>query len=159
MRLKYLSIVLVVWMSACGNPSSSSGTSLTPADVEAEDVSFTFRRKFASGTYVFHSQAELDSAWDAAPFESFPGVILTEPDRPTYDFSEKMVVGFSRDVGPMCLYPTIVRVERTGPDTVVHYLAPTKTSTGCLYVKGPLVAFAVVPRAEGDVGFVQDPNE
>lgn len=161
MRLNYVLLFLVAWVGACGKPGSDTqpSSTQTPVEIDRESVSSAFQRNFVGGTYVFRSQAELDYAWSASFFEPCPGVIGTEPAEPTYDFSEQMVVGYSRGVGPLCFYPSISKVERTGADTIVHYRAPNRTSTGCLDVQGPLVAFAVVSRADGDVSFVQDPND
>lgn len=161
MRLKYLLPFLVPCVGACGTPSScpSPNSGPTPVEIDAQDVSSSFERSFVGGTYVFHSQTELDDAWALAPFEVYSGGSGTEPTKPTYDFSTQMVVGYSRGVGPRCFFPTITLVERADTNTIVHYVAPNKTSLGCLDVRAPLVAFAVVSRADGDVSFVQDPND
>ena len=151
MRTNPLPLLLVVVVGACGGPRPSP-----PVEVEAEDVSLTFFRSFESGTYVFHSQAELDSAWAAAPFKVYPvGIVLTEPEKPTYDYTEQMVVGLSLGVGKWCFKPNISHVERIGTETVVHYQVPTRSTLACLR-DGPQIAFAVIARADGDVRFVQD---
>lgn len=154
MRLNTHSLLLVALVGTCGKPVPSPGP--TPVEIEQDDVTLTFFRSFASGTYVFRSQAELDSAWAAAPFELYPvGIVITEPDKPTYDYSQQMVVGLSQGVTKWCFKPTIYKVERLGADTIVHYYLPTRSTLACLR-DGPAIAFALISRADGDVSFVQD---
>ena len=126
-------------------------------NVEVQDVTLTFFRSFARGTYVFRSQPELASAWAAAPFEFYPiGIVTVEPAMPTYNFSKYTVVGLSHGIGKWCFAPRITRALSDGNNLVVHYFVPTAGTLACMF-NAPLIAFAVVPHVTGTVGFVQDP--
>lgn len=149
MRVRHLFLFLIPLLNACGGSD--------PVTVEAQDVSLIFFRPFEAGQYVFRSQSELDSAWAATPFRIFPiGLISSEPAKPVYDFSTQMVVGISNGIGKWCFKPNINKVERDGSDTTVHYSSKTSSTLACLR-DGPQIAFALIPRADGAVAFVQEP--
>lgn len=154
MKVRYIATLLAPLLVACGGGDGGGPAS---QNVEVQDVTLTFFRSFAPGTYVFRSQPELASAWAAAPFEFYPiGIVTAEPAMPTYDFSRYTVVGLSRGIGKWCFAPRITGALSDGNNLVVHYFVPTTGTLACMF-NGPLIAFALVPHVKGTVGFVQDP--
>jgi hypothetical protein len=155
MTIKYIAPLLAILLVACGG--DDGGSAPPPQKVAVQDVTLTFFRSFAPGTYVFRSQAELASAWAAAPFEMYPiGIVTTEPAMPTYDFSKYSVVGLSNGIGKWCFAPRITVALSDGTNLTVHYFVPTTGTLACMF-NGPLIAFALVPQVMGTVQFVQDP--
>ena len=61
-------------------------------------------------------------------------------------------------VGKWCFKPNIHKVEREDGNTIVHYRTKTSSTLACLR-DGPWIAFALIPRADGSVSFVQDPAQ
>ncbi len=150
MYSRCFALLFAILLSACNSSSEP------PNRVEFEDVTMTFFRSFAPETYVFRSQVELERAWVAAPFQVYPiGIILEEPPMPTYDFSEKTVVGLSLGIGKWCFKPRFTEMFSTGNDLFVHYVVPTTGTLACMK-DGPLIAFALVPIVRGNVEFLQD---
>jgi hypothetical protein len=139
-------------LSACSG--SDEGAYLT--EVEIQDVTLTFFRSFPAGTYVFRSQTELENAWATAPFEVYPvGIVIEEPQIPTYNYSEYTVVGLSQGIGYWCFKPTIFSALSDGTNLFVHYTVSTTSTSACLR-NGPLISFVLVPRVQGTVVFMQE---
>lgn len=160
MHSRYPWLFLVPWLGACGgaHPSTTDVSSGTcPVNLDCLDVSPMFKRAFKTGTLVFLSQAELDSAWAQAPYAPSPFDPRESPQEPVYDFSKNMVVGCSFGLGEICPYPYLTHVERTGSDTVVHWTVPTWSTSECTTAFIGRVVFVLVSRADGDVSCVQDP--
>ncbi|EUC14677.1 hypothetical protein [Paraburkholderia hospita] len=155
-RVKYVAPLLATLLIACGG-GGDDGAGSASQSVQVQDVTMTFFRSFAPGTYVFRSQSELASAWAAAPFEHYPiGLVTVEPAMPTYDFTKYTVVGLSSGIGKWCFAPRITGATSDGKDLVVHYFVPTTGTLACMF-NGPLIAFVLVPQVKGNVQFVQDP--
>jgi hypothetical protein len=157
MNIRYVIPLVATLIAACGGGGDGGGESASQS-VPLQDVTLTFFRSFAPGTYVLRSQAELASAWAAAPFVQFPiGIVTSEPAMPTYDFSKYSVVGLSDGVGKWCFAPRITNATSNGKDLVVHYFVPTTGTLACMF-NGPLIAFVLVPQVNGTVQFVKDPS-
>jgi hypothetical protein len=67
------------------------------------------------------------------------------------------VVGLSRGIGKWCFKQNLTTAFLTGEHLRVHYNVPTTSTLACLR-DGPLISFALVPRVQGSVEFVQDAN-
>jgi hypothetical protein len=147
MRSEFAAIaVTVALMTAC-----SSGDEAVP--VAYTDETMTQFRPYAQGDYVIRSRAELQAAWAAAPFRVFPiGLLTSEPAFPAYDFQSSMLVGVSLGEGLWCHKPVIMNVLVAGDDMDVEYRVSTSSTLACLR-NGPLISFALVPRATGTVTF------
>jgi hypothetical protein len=143
---KTFTCLAMAFLTSCGGGSDTE-------TVDSEDVSMTFFRSFAAGTYVFLTQDELSTAWNAAPFESYPiGLVTTEPALPQYDFTKQSVIGISAGIGKWCFKPRITYVSKDDQDVTVHYEIPKTSTLACLR-DGPLIAFALVPKLSGSLTF------
>jgi hypothetical protein len=152
---KFAPLIAALILVACGGSDDKAPP--TSQNVAIQDVTLTFFRAFAPGSYAFKTQAELASAWNAAPFQVFAiGIVTTEPAMPTYDFTVNTVVGLSNGIGKWCFAPKITTAVSDGTNLVVHYYVPTLSTLACLR-DGPLIAFALVPQVKGTVTFTQDP--
>lgn len=145
---------IVLLFTACGGSSPSPSPTET---VETDDVTMTFFRSFATGTYVFRNQSELADAWAAAPFNGvYPiGMVTSEPTMPAYDYSKNTVLGISLGIGKWCYKPSISDVVRDGQNMIVHYEVSALSTLACLR-DGPLISFVLVPRLDGNATFVRD---
>lgn len=150
MRSWLVSVAAAVILEACGGGGSKDNSVVT------QDVTMTFFRSFGVGTYVIRSQAELSSAWAAAPFEIYPvGLVQSEPAMPAYDFGKNSVLGVSLGIGKWCFKPNITTVESAGDGVVVHYSVSTASTLACLK-DGPLISFVLVPSFTGSATFIRD---
>ena len=147
MRLKFAAIaVTVALLMACSSRDEAVLVTYT-------DETMTQFRPYAQGNYVIRSRAELQAAWAAAPFTVFPiGLLTSEPAFPAYDFQSSMLVGVSLGVGLWCFKPVITNVWVAGDDMDIEYRLSTSSTLACLR-NGPLISFALVPRATGAVTF------
>lgn len=145
MRRALLLASLILSLAACGGGSSEDNLTF-------QSLQEQLTRSFPAGTYVFRSQAEMASAWTAAPQE------YGEPQPlPVIDFANNVVVGISLGVGIRCNVPLILRVTSDGARLLVSYR--TNEGTGvttlaCLHT-WRLTDFAAVPATGLPVEFVR----
>lgn len=109
-----------------------------------------FSGTYAAGTYVFRNQAEMASAWAAAPQQ-----FGTPMAMPVIDFAKYTVVGISLGAGIRCDTPRIVAVYELGGAVQVSYF--TNQGTGvttlaCLQ-QWRLSDFATIPATGEPVQF------
>ncbi len=136
-----LSLVLLV---GCG------GDGPAPEPVAFQSMQEDFTRSFPEGTYVFSNDAEMATAWSAAPQEFGEAKPM-----PLVDFSQDAVVGVSLGVGIRCNIPIITQVSTRDGVLVVSYktnLDTGVTTIACLH-PWRLTDFARIPATRDPVVF------